>query len=843
MRRAWIGLALLSASWLFGLGYYHDPNWVVWAVLVLAGTGLFIGIDLRTPTRIESIVAGVLLTPVLILAPWPWRGPVLLLLFGPLLGAAPIPRRWPSRAGLATLASGAILTFQAGAMLAYESLTARSHELPPALAGLLFGVVRAIGIPVALDGSTLALYSIRHTYRLGVTWELLLDPMTLCFLTGGIVLILLRVSKASISQSLRRLFTLVLCVALWLPARSAILIAIHMHRALRTEYNTPLALMSPFWSPWVLLLLLAGPVLLAWGFVHLPTAAPIQTTTATPKRLKRVACVAMAFASALFVTIGLLWAPSGPRKQGRIWVDEHRSNWERTDRPYEPNWYGQDSGYNYACIYDYCSHFYDMNRLYASIDANTLDDCDVLVVKVPTARYTPQEIDRIERFVQAGGGLLLVGEHTNVFNSGTYLNDIASRFGFHFRYDCLFDIDTVFEQLYRPPLVPHPIVQHMPPMDFAVSCSIDPGTSRGQAVIRATGLRNLPADYHASNYYPQVEDRADARYGAFIELWATRHGAGRVAAFGDSTIFSNFSTFEPGKAELMLGMLEWLNHAPPASNLLPAMIVLGLLLGIVALIIARPWSGGWFVLLSGVLLGIAVSGVIVRGLHRAEMPVLKSSRPFTLVIIDRTVCESLLSRSGFINGQDNGFGIFERWILRLGYFTSRREGGGAFSGDMLVFLYPSREVPAEFREQLTDHVEGGGHVLVIDAPANASSTANALLHPFGMRMVNSPQLAGPLETPVGWPARITTRNAGQIEGGTPLIRIAGRPVAATAEFGEGTVTAVGFGTQFTDSNMGVTGDTIPDAAMRNLYELEFRLLRSILSDEPHIAEDPNAIEP
>jgi hypothetical protein len=41
----------------------------------------------------------------------------------------------------------------------------------------------------------------------------------------------------------------------------------------------------------------------------------------------------------------------------------------------------------------------------------------------------------------------------------------------------------------------------------------------------------------------------------------------------------------------------------------------------------------------------------------------------------------------------------------------------------------------------------------------------------------------------------------------------------------------------------VTGDTIPDVAMRNLYELEFRLLRSILSDEPHIAEDPNAIEP
>ena len=59
MRWTWIALAFLSASWLFGSGYYHDPNWAVWAVLVLAGTGLLIGIDFRTPTRIESVVAAV----------------------------------------------------------------------------------------------------------------------------------------------------------------------------------------------------------------------------------------------------------------------------------------------------------------------------------------------------------------------------------------------------------------------------------------------------------------------------------------------------------------------------------------------------------------------------------------------------------------------------------------------------------------------------------------------------------------------------------------------------------------------------------------------------------------
>ncbi len=834
MKRAWIGLALLSASWLFGLGYYHDPNGAIWAILILVGTGLLIGVDLRAPARIESTIATALLMPVLILVPWPWRAAVLLLVTGLLLCAAPIPRRWPGRVGQAVLAAGTILVLQAAGMLAYESVTARSHELPPPLAAMLCAIARAIGIPAALDGSTLALYSIRHTHRLGATWGLLLDPATFSFLIGGVTLICLQVSSASLSRSFARLLGLVGGVALWLPVRAAILIAVHMHRALRTEYNEPLTLMGPFWNPWVLLALLGGPVFLVWRFVHTPPT--VVQTMGTPRRSRRIVCVVLAFVGALLVTTGLLWTPSGPRKQGRIRVDEHRSNWERTDRPYDPNWYGQESGYNYACIYDYASRFYDMDRLYDPIDANTLAECDVLVVKVPTARYTPEEVEHIERFVENGGGLLLIGEHTNVFNSGTYLNDIAARFDFGFRHDCLFDIDTPFEQLYRPPLVPHPIVQHMPPMDFAVSCSIDPGTGSGRAAIRATGLRSLPADYHASNYYPQVEDRADARYGAFVQLWAMDHAAGRIAAFGDSTIFSNFSTFEPGKAELMLGMLEWLNHRAPSGNPQPVLIVLGLLLAAGALIPGRRWPGGRIVLLSGVLLGLTSAGVAVRAMHRSAMPVPKALRPFTHVVIDRTVCDSPLSRSGFISGQADGFGIFERWILRLGCFTSRREGRDAFSGDLLVFLNPRREVDADFRRQLADYVGAGGKVLIVDSPANTASTANALLHPFGMQIVASPLPAGPLQTPAGWPAGVPAQNAGQVEGGTPLIRIAGRPVAATAEFGDGTVTAIGFGAQFADPGMGVTGETIPDATMRNLYELQFQLLRSILSGVQPVAD-------
>jgi hypothetical protein len=833
MRRAWIGLALLSASWLFGLGYYHAANYLVWGLALVAGTGLLYGVTVIRPTRRESMIAAVMLFPVALVIPWPWRAAALLIMAGLLLATAPIPRLWPTRIGQACLATGTVLTAQAVLIWVYTSLTANSHELPGWLAQVPYAMARLLGIDATCDGTSVAMNSIRRVHRVGATWEWLLDPVTLSFLVGGMVLLCLHRragdrTDAGARSSARAIPALLICTTLWLPFRAALLAAIFMHRALRTPYDDPLVLMDMFWSPWVHLLLLIGVVLLTARFAPLPASPIYPTPLSRPYWPRRVFFGGAMLLGVFLMTFGLFREPSGQRKQGRIWVDEHHSTWEPTGRPYDAEWYGQESGYNYACIYDYCSRYYEMGRLDKAIEPNTLQACDVLIVKIPTARYDPNEIACIERFVESGGGLLLIGEHTDVFKSGTYLNDIAQRFGFRFRYDCVFGIDTKFNELYAPPMVCHPIVQRVPSMDFAVSCSIDPGRSRGRAAIRATGLWSLPADYHVSNFYPQVEDRPEARYGAFIQLWATHRQAGRIAAFTDSTIFSNFSTFEPGKAELMLGMLEWLNHRQPDWTVNPVLIVLGIALVLVGLISVRQWPGAPFVLLCAAMLGATWAGAAVRTSHLRGLPAPKPVRPFTHVVVDQSVCRPVLPISGFISGEKTGFGIFERWILRLGYFTSRARGEDIFAGDAVVFFYPNQEVPLEFHGELSRYVASGGKVLIVDSPANTGSTANSLLHPFGMTVAGDPLPAGPLGTPSGWPAGVQVDTAAEIRGGTPLIRLDGKPVAATIDQGKGSVTCVSFGSRFCDFSMGVTGDVIPDATLRNVYELQFRLLKSIL---------------
>ena len=830
MIRLWAAIALLAVSWLPGLGYYHRADWPLWALLAGGGVLLLLGSTPRTPVRWMSWVAILLLVPAILFWSWPYRLAPALLASGLALVALPIPRIWPRRVGGAAVVAGIVLLAQAVALWGYEALTARSHELPWPLTLLVGTVTHLLGQDSAVCGSTLAMHSMRVVHLMGATWELLLDGPTLCFLAGGIGALLMQRGWRS---SLRPGGALLLIVLAWLPVRVGVLVSLYMHRALVTDYDEPLNLMNQFWSTPLLLALLAGPALMAWRFVAVGAPAPTGVPASGPSRggWRRAAAVAAFGAAVAVLTCALLWEPAGQRKAGRVFVDEFHSTWEPTGRPMDTAWYGHESGYNYACMYDYCSRFYEMSRLKNPIGDGTLNGCDVLIVKAPTSAYKEEEIEAICRFVKRGGGLVLIGEHTDVFHVGEHLNAVSRRFGFEFVYDCLFGIDSFFEQLYEPPLVPHPVIQYLPPLDFAVSCSIAPGRSWGRAVMRATGLKSAPADYHASNFYPQAQDRPDMRYGAFVQLWAARYGKGRIVAFTDSTQFSNFSMFEPGKPQLILGMLEWCNRTDSLGNVSPLLLtVIGLALGALALVLARGWAGAWAGLVAVGMLAHVAAAWGVREENCRAMPPPENIRPYVLVTTDRTVSDVILPKGGFIAGKEDGFGCFERWILRVGYFTERASGADVTRGQLAVIINPDLRDPDEYLDTLVRYVEQGGKLLVLDSAKNLKSTANSVLWPFGLTVRHDgAPLAGSLAGPQGWPT-IKVDAACEISGGESFARIQGRPVGTWVRRGKGLVTVIGFSSRFSDANMGVTGDTIPDAAMRDVYETQFKLFRAIIED-------------
>ncbi len=74
-------------------------------------------------------------------------------------------------------------------MAVYIAQTARTHDAPWPAAPLLAGIMAGCGAEATADGPYLVTHTMRQTHRLAVTWDLGLDPATLCFFLGGLVLL------------------------------------------------------------------------------------------------------------------------------------------------------------------------------------------------------------------------------------------------------------------------------------------------------------------------------------------------------------------------------------------------------------------------------------------------------------------------------------------------------------------------------------------------------------------------------------------------------------------------------------------------------------------------------
>jgi hypothetical protein len=847
-----------------------------------------------------------LLLPVAWWTPWPYRLAPAAIIAGLVLERVPFARRAPcvqgARRPLAAAAvgrhvlmvGGVILLAQAVALTLYAAVTARNHDLPGAFVKPLAGLCSLAGIDAAADGPMLVMQSMRQSHRLAISWDMVFDPATLMFLVGGLAWITIDSGRAN-SIRLRwaewgkTVGRFVLIVAAWLPLRALMLLALYVHRAAASELDPPprgevaanLHVMNQFFSSWVLLAMLVPPVLLAWRWVRLPGDAPLPAgkedagpatdhgymlparprgplfRTDSPGSLSvtYLAAAACCLFGTILVALGLQWEPIGTRKAGRVMIVEKHSPWSPSDFPFDKDHLGggddeNGSSYNYAAAYKYLGQYYDMSRLKEEdpLDDQALEGCDVLVIKIPRYPFTREEVGAVTRFVEGGGGLLLIGDHTNLEKSSAHMNDITRAFGFTFRHDVLYSSQPSPDQEHwSPPMVPHPAIEHVPEFDFAVSCSIDPGFSRGRPVVSASGLWSMPCDYEFSNYMSWAIHVPEMRFGPFVQAWSTHGGRGRVIAWGDSTIFSNFCLYQPGKAQVLLNLVEWLNHQGGAG-----VWWLWTLLGLGAIgnglwLVRRPWVHGargsaWLVLVAATACGWVVGSTATAAIQARQMPLPapQEGRRLPQIVIDRTTSQVPLAK-----GADNedpsgaGFGLLEQAIPRLGYTTVRAEGDAVFQGeggcppDAVVMICPSRPATEAFRKRLVEYVAGGGRLLVIDLGSQeVPSTTNQILRPFGLALDYSMPWKGELVLVEPWP-RLQVNGAWEVRGGESVATFNGeRAMCAIKSYGNGFVMVASFGSIFNDGNLGNYWWNDPTPAERTRYDVFFALLQRLVEDKP-----------
>lgn len=847
---AWAAVTFLSLSWLFAFGHYvsPQPGWqgallgaavvcaaIAWrGVAVPPGRGLWWGLAL------------VLVVAQLLIALPPYRPGLWVLAVG--LTLVLVARRWPSSPLLRPLTLGFLFV---GATLLLQSATfwlattwmAKNPELPLVGWGL-YHVFSWLGADVSFSDGTLYYRTMRHVHAFPLLWEHIAFFGVCQLWIGGAVLLALDPTR----RWWRALPRLTLILAAYAVARLGVMIAVFIQAMLFVPHESDAVHVEVFWLPTITAASFL-PLIVVLARL-LPSPRDLTAPEAVHVRRRRkpvVTATALGTIAVVLLTFSSAYWDSGQSKPGRVLIDEFHSEWERTDKVYDTDWYGHESGYNYYSIAQYLGNYFNLATNFDQpLMPERLADVDVLVLKTPTRAYSADERAAIVDFVHAGGGLLTMGEHTNVFGSSLFLNEVLREFGLAYRYDSVFDIERKWEQVYFPngsepvlgrrqPLGIHPSLLDVQFYRFAVSCSVATDSWQARPVVRGHGLWSLPIEYAAGNFYPHVADATAAPFGTFNQVLCTTAGAGRVYAFSDSTVYSNFLAFYPGKLELLVGAVDWLNRSNRFAwvNWVSWVAGGGLVLLAAGLLVAARPGVGHLVALS-VMTSFAgwatlfICGQVTRAAYPSPMP---HTDPPTIVF-DLEHGARSLPVFGFTQDHANSYEVFYQWVLRPGFFprvTFALED--ACDRDApIVIANPSKPFSTADVARVRAFCQRGGIVLLLDDAANSASTANSLLGPFGLSVAPTAETVAIAVAPGGRERLLTIPDPCHVSGGQALLgSAAGDTLLAWQSVGAGGLVVGGIGGRFTDVALGMSGRGIPDQTLRRVYELEFALLRGLIA--------------
>ncbi len=302
-------------------------------------------------------------------------------------------------------------------------------------------------------------------------------------------------------------------------------------------------------------------------------------------------------------------------------------------------------------------------------------------------------------------------------------------------------------------------------------------------------------------------------------------------AFTDSTVFSNFWMFIPGKPELLLGSISWLNQQNRFHHLNRVFLLISLLaLGITVFLIlrARRIEDLVIVFLS-VLLAFSLSASVFQKLNQINYPEPRPHTKFVKVCFDMEHSNFALPILELVKNPSHSYHTFFVWTQRLGYIpevTNSLEEA-LEEGDIVIIINPAKPFTEKETNEALTYVRRGGKMFVLDNAFNQESTANQLLQIFDMT-IDYRQAAKSAIYDTTQEIVATTQRGGKIQGGKPLLLTKDKSsILSMSQIGDGAVVAMADSTLFANSSLGSTKN-VPNEQQSKLYDLEFWILRQLM---------------
>lgn len=213
--------------------------------------------------------------------------------------------------------------------------------------------------------------------------------------------------------------------------------------------------------------------------------------------------------------------------------------WANSQEPYSINNLTNKGAYSY-------SEFVKAFSAKVITNTNHLKKYNELWIVTPTHPFTATSISQIKEWIENGGHLILVTDHTDLYGHARVANQLAKEFGVEIHYSATFDAKN--KNLFR---------------NFLGEKSpIKTGTSMegaGLFPVLTAWLWEEKAHYSQSNFFGPLAVSGNNSYGVKLLCGQKKVGKGVVTFLQDSTFFSNFALFQPHTLNFLSTLSTHLN--------------------------------------------------------------------------------------------------------------------------------------------------------------------------------------------------------------------------------------------------------------------------------------------
>lgn len=375
---------------------------------------------------------------------------------------------------------------------------------------------------------------------------------------------------------------------------------------------------------------------------------------------------------------------------------------------------------------------YEIRKHSDLITEQALQDVSILVVINLTQPFSKEEKQNIYKFVENGGALLALGDHTNVMGIMAPFNDLLRPFGIRLNFDTAETLVAGWVNgLY---LRPHPIVRGIRAESETaiwVGASLSINLHASPVIIGRYGWSDKGNPNNVKQAY--LGDRKlnlDEQLGDLILVAQRHYGKGKVLAFGDTSPFQNTALVE--SYHFVTGVFDWLSRRAMGSFHLHRIMIAILLLIPLGYFLRKMNVSVVFIFLCVLLITLAVLTAELSGTPNES---LKASEG-KIAYIDASHIERY---TRMLWTDDSVSGLASN-LVRAGYqpmFLKEFSQKQILNSRILIVIAPAKAFSKREREILKAFMAQGG-LLIWSVGWEERDASEAFLREVGLALADVP---------------------------------------------------------------------------------------------------------